>query len=115
MTAGELVALLTYVKTGNVGQLLDDFGQVTDDSGASTPLGDAAPFEYAEDAPIGEVQQDAGSFLTPEIEDECMQQHFIDMDDCSAMWSWGTRRWGMCKEQASIRLSRCLTGKGEID
>ena len=57
----------------------------------------------------------AGFFLAPEIEDECMQQHFVDMDDCSAIWAWGTRRWGLCKEQASMRLSRCLAGKGEID
>lgn len=53
----------------------------------------------------------AGFFLAPEIEDECMQQHFVDMDDCSAIWAWGTRRWGLCKEQASMRLSRCLPEK----
>jgi len=85
------------------------------DAAPSMALADAQPFEYSEDAPQGDVQQDAGFFLTPDIEDECMQQHFVDMDDCSAMWSWGTRRWGLCKEQASTRLSRCLTGKGEID
>ena len=112
MTTGDLVALLTYVKTGNVGQLLDDFGQVADDSSAPTPLGDAAAFEYGEDTSFaGQTEQDAGFFLTPDIEAECEHGLNLDLDECSAWEAAKPGTWSMCHSRSMERYSNCLRGR----
>lgn len=112
ITAGDLVALLTYVKTGDVGQLLNDYGNAADDSTVSTPLEDAAPFEYGEDAPeSGQVEQDAGFFLTPEIEAECEHGLNLDLDECSAWEAAKPGTWSMCHGRSMERYANCLKGR----
>lgn len=78
---------------------------------ASTLLGDAQPFEYRNDAPIGDVQQDAGFFLTPEIEAECEHGLNLDLDECSAWDAAKPGTWSMCHSRSMERYSNCLRGR----
>jgi hypothetical protein len=81
--------------------------------GASgSPLGDAAPFEYIKSAASEVGDTVAGVFLTPAEEAECMLQYYLDMAQCSAYYSMQKSSWGMCSDQASQRLARCVTDKG---
>ncbi len=109
MTTGDLVALLTYVKSGNVGQLLDDFGQVEDDSSASTPLGDAAPFDYAEDAPLDNVQDVAARGVSEADEAECYERYERDMEECTAYRAamGGARFMDSCSQRAFTNYQQC--------
>ena len=91
-----------------------DLGNVTDVGGATTPLGDAAPFEYVKSVTSGASDTLAGVFLTPAEESECMFQYDADMTECSAWYAAKPTSWGMCKQRAADRLGRCLAGKGEI-
>ena len=91
-----------------------DLGDVTEIGGGSTPLGDAAPFEYAKSATSEVSDTLARVFLTPAEESECMFQYNADMTECSAWYAAKPTSWGMCKQRAADRLGRCLAGKGGI-
>jgi hypothetical protein len=84
-------------------------GDVDTDDEASTPLGDAQPFEYTPDA-TGDAEQDAGVFLTPAEEAECEMQYEADMDECRAYAAMDRSSWSMCKERAMNRYANCLRG-----
>ncbi|PRZ18239.1 hypothetical protein BX588_1201, partial [Paraburkholderia eburnea] len=88
--------------------LLDDSG------GGSAPLGDAQPFRLGDDpeAAVGDVEQDAGVFLTPAEEAECEMQYEADMAECSAYAAMNRSSWGICKERAMNRYASCLRGLG---
>ncbi|GLU34481.1 hypothetical protein WKR88_20520 [Trinickia caryophylli] len=51
----------------------------------TTPLGDAQPFEYEGSAPLADLQQQAGVFLTPAEEAECEMQ-FADQVEGLRDW-----------------------------
>lgn len=76
----------------------------------STPFGEFRPFEYAEAAPIGDGEQDAGVFLSPEEEAECEMQRNADMDECSVWYLAKPSSWGVCRERAMQRYANCLRG-----
>jgi hypothetical protein len=80
----------------------------------STPLGDAAPFEYIKSAASELSDTVAGVFLTPVEEAECMFQYNADMTECGAWYAAKPSSWGMCKQRAADRLGRCVAGKGEL-
>ena len=81
---------------------------------ASTPLGDAAPFEYIKSAASEVSDTVAGVFLTPAEEAECMFQYNADMTECSAWYAAKPSSWGMCTQRAADRLGRCVARKGEM-
>jgi hypothetical protein len=91
-----------------------DLGEVSEVGTGSTPLGDAAPFEYGGSAASGGSDTLAGVFLSPAEEAECMTQYHLDMVECSAYYSMQKSSWGMCSDRASQRLARCVTGKGDL-
>lgn len=86
-----------------------ELADAVDDS--LTPLGDAQPFTYAESA-AGDIEQDAGVFLTPAEEAECQMQLNADMDECSAWYAAKPSSWGTCRERAMQRYANCLRGIG---
>jgi hypothetical protein len=88
------------------------FSEVADK--VSTPLGDAAPFEYGKGVASDISETVAGVFMTPAEESECMFQYEADMTECSAWYAAKPSSWGMCKQRAADRLGRCLAGKGAI-
>ncbi len=74
------------------------------DDAPSMSLADAQPFEYGEDAPIGDIQQDAAAFLlSPAEKAECMAQWEEDQDIC---WSIGKAMGGYGTVQACIDRAR---------
>jgi hypothetical protein len=91
-----------------------DLGEVTDVDSATTPLGDAVPFEYIKSAASEVSDTVAGVFLTPAEEAECMFQYNTDMTECGAWYAAKPSSWGMCKQRAADRLARCVAGKGEL-
>ncbi|WP_174362205.1 hypothetical protein [uncultured Caballeronia sp.] len=91
-----------------------DLGNVSEVGTCSTPLGDAAPFEYVKNAASEANDTLAAVFMTPAEEAECMTQYEADMTECSAWYAAKPTSWGMCKQRAADRLGRCLAGKGEI-
>ncbi|CAG9245756.1 conserved hypothetical protein [Burkholderia diffusa] len=89
-----------------------------DDDGAgddtSTPLGDAQPFTYSEDAPLGDVQQDAGVFRTPAETAECEAAYERDVAECESYAAMDKSFGPMCYARATQRYSRCLRGLSEL-
>jgi hypothetical protein len=82
------------------------------DSDSSTPLVDAQPFAYAGDTSFdGQAEQDAGFFLTPEIEAECEHGLNLDLDECSAWEAAKPGTWSMCHSRSMERYSNCLRGR----
>jgi hypothetical protein len=90
----------------------EDFASDAGDN--STPLGDAQPFEYAQNA-VGDAEQDAGVFLTPAEEAECELGLNADLDECSAYAAMNPSSWGVCHERAMQRYANCLRGVGIED
>ena len=113
---GGIRALVTLVNMGflrlDEPESAIDLGEVTDVGSATTPLGDAAPFEYVKSATSEVSDTLAGVFLTPAEEVECMTQYDLDMEECSMYYSMQKTSWGMCKDRSAQRLARCLAGKG---
>ena len=109
MTAGDLVALLTYVKTGDVGQLLNDYGNAADDSSASTPLGDADPFSFATDPSSDDVMTVAARGVSEQDEGECYEEYERDMDLCNALGGpmGGARGLALCQQNAFLKYQQC--------
>jgi hypothetical protein len=91
-----------------------DLGEVTGVGSESTPLGDAAPFEYVKGAASQVIDTVAGVFLTPAEEAECRFQYNADMTECSAWYAAKPSSWGMCTPRAADRLGRWVAGKGEM-
>ena len=82
------------------------------DAVPSMSLADAQPFEYGEDAPISDqIDQDAGFFLTPEIEAECEHGLNLDLEECSAWEAMKPGTWNMCHGRSMERYSNCLRGR----
>lgn len=103
--------LIKYLKSV-IGSTANGAAEAVETAGdASTSLGDAEPFSYPEPATtIGDVEQDAGLFLTPAEEAECEMQYEADMAECSAYAAMDRSSWGMCQERAMSRYSNCLRG-----
>jgi len=104
VSADDLIKYLESVISGTSG------GAAASDADSSTPLGDTTPFEYGEDSPVGDLPQEAGTFLAPEEEAECEMQLNADMDECSAWYAAKPSSWGMCRERAMQRYANCLKG-----
>ncbi|WP_423913376.1 hypothetical protein [Caballeronia sp.] len=93
-------------------KIASGFNELADNM--TTPLGDAAPFEYIKSAASEFSDTVAGVFLTPSEEAECMFQYNADMIECAAWYAAKPSSWGMCKQRAADRLGRCVAGKGEV-
>jgi hypothetical protein len=97
---------------GNDGTEGDDGGTSDDGLFSADSGGDSQPFELGDQAGIGDVQQDAGVFLTPAEEAECEMQHAADLDECSAWYAAKPSSYGMCMDRAMHRYATCLRGQG---
>jgi hypothetical protein len=113
VSAGDLIAYLQSVVAGvgAVGSTSELAGD-SPDADASTPLGDAQPFELGDDSLGSEVQQDAGVFLSPAEEAECEMQLEADKDECSAWYVAKPSSYSMCMDRAMQRYANCLRGVG---
>ncbi|MGX6999981.1 hypothetical protein [Caballeronia sp. KNU42] len=61
-----------------------DLGDVTDVGSVTTPLGDAAPFEYVKSVTGDDVMSIAARGVGEEQEADCFAKYELDMDLCSA-------------------------------
>ena len=84
----------------------------TEAAAPSMALADAQPFEYGDDVPMSDqAEQDAGFFLTPEIEAECEHGLNLDLDECSAWEAAKPGTWSMCHGRSMERYANCLRGR----
>ncbi|SIT40601.1 conserved hypothetical protein [Paraburkholderia piptadeniae] len=83
-------------------------GADTDD-GTSTPLGDAPPFEYSEDAVSDDAQDIAARGVSEEREARCFAQYERDVDECTAYRSamGGQRFMDACSQRAFMNYQEC--------
>jgi hypothetical protein len=79
------------------------------DSDDSTPLGDARPFAYSEDASTGDVQDLAARGVSEAEEAECFSQYERDMDMCRALGNpmGGGRGQALCEQNAFDNYQQC--------
>ncbi len=116
VSADDLINYIQSVIGGSPSEVADTAETAetaSDGTSLSTSLSDAQPFSYAAPATAtGDVEQDAGVFLTPAEEAECEMQYEADMAECSAYAAMDKSSWGMCKERAMSRYSTCLRGLG---
>ncbi|MEX3693329.1 hypothetical protein AB3X91_19330 [Paraburkholderia sp. BR14263] len=76
---------------------------------SSTPLGDAQPFEYSEDAPGADVQELAARGVSEADEGECYAQFERELDECG-LYSAMTKdpyTYVACKAQAFANYNQC--------
>ncbi|QCP50136.1 hypothetical protein FAZ95_13695 [Trinickia violacea] len=93
------------------GALDGDYVTATDDASAGddTPLGDAQPFELADDTNSGDAMDIAARGVSEADEAECFAQYERDMDECTAFRSamGGQRFMDACSQRAFENYQQC--------
>ncbi|WP_051887790.1 hypothetical protein [Caballeronia sordidicola] len=86
-----------------------DLGDVTGIGGGSTPLGDAAPFEYSESATGNDVLSIAARGVSEAHEADCFAEYESELDFCNALAPsiGGARATALCKQNAFDRYQQC--------
>jgi predicted DNA-binding transcriptional regulator AlpA len=86
-----------------------DLGEVTDAGSGSTPLGDAAPFEYAENATSDDVLSMAARGFGESVEADCFGDYETNLDMCNALAGHigGVRAIASCKQNAFAKYQTC--------
>ncbi|WP_162916037.1 hypothetical protein [Burkholderia sp. PAMC 26561] len=86
-----------------------DLGNVSEVGTGSTPLGDAAPFEYAPSATGDDVLSVAARGVSEAIETQCMDEYERALDMCGAVaYPMGlSRGMALCRENAFDRYQQC--------
>ncbi|PVX85025.1 hypothetical protein C7402_104268 [Paraburkholderia unamae] len=79
-----------------------------------TPLSDAQSFAYMPDSIAGDLEQDAGVFLTPAEEADCEAGLHADLAECSAYAAMDKSYWWACHARSMQRYSNCLRGQGTL-
>jgi hypothetical protein len=76
---------------------------------ATTPLGDAAPFEYVKSAATDDVLSVAARGVSEAIETQCMAEYERALDMCGAVaYPMGmSRGMALCRENAFDRYQQC--------
>ncbi|MEX3690072.1 hypothetical protein AB3X91_03455 [Paraburkholderia sp. BR14263] len=87
----------------------DNVAADADGDASSTPLGDAQPFEYSEDAPGADVQDLAARGVSEAEEAECHDQFERDLDLCRALGGpmGGARGQALCEQNAFQNYQQC--------
>ncbi|MGX6999300.1 hypothetical protein [Caballeronia sp. KNU42] len=110
---GGIRALVTLVNMGFL--RLDepegaiDLGEVTEVGSATTPLGDATPFEYVRSAAADDVLSIAARGVGEGIEAECFAEYERALDLCGLLASGmgGVRGIALCKQNAFDNFQQC--------
>jgi hypothetical protein len=87
-----------------------DLGEVTDAGSGSTPLGNAAPFEYVKSATGNDVLSIAARGFGESVQADCFYRYERDMDICNAlagMMGSGMRGLALCKQNAFEDYQTC--------
>ncbi|MGX7000608.1 hypothetical protein [Caballeronia sp. KNU42] len=86
-----------------------DLGEVTDVGGATTPLGDAAPFEYVKSVTGDDVLSIAARGVSEAQEANCFAEYERALDMCGAVaYPMGLiRGMALCRENAFDRYQQC--------
>ncbi|MCA8016145.1 hypothetical protein [Burkholderia vietnamiensis] len=107
VTADGLIGYLESVIGGVGGSTVGSAASFLDD--ASTPLGDAAPFELGSNAPSGDVLDLAARGLSEADEGECFAQYERDLEECNfyAGMTGQSYTFVACKAQAFARYNQC--------
>ncbi len=86
-----------------------DLGEVSEIGTGSTPLGDAAPFEYGKSTTGSDVMSIAARGVSESHEAECFAEYERDMDECSAYRSamGGQRFMDTCSQRAFMKYQQC--------
>jgi len=86
-----------------------DLGDVTDAGGATTPLGNAAPFEYIESVTGDDVMSIAARGVSEAHEADCFAEYERALDMCGAVaYPMGLNRgMALCRENAFDRYQQC--------
>ncbi len=87
-----------------------DIGEGTGNGVGSTPLGDAAPFEFVKSATGDDVLSMAARGFGESVEADCFYQYERDMDICNAlagMMGSGMRGLALCKQNAFQDYQTC--------
>ncbi|NIF50772.1 hypothetical protein [Burkholderia sp. Ax-1724] len=75
----------------------------------STPLGNAQPFEYKEDASLGDLQELAARGVSEADEEECHVIYETEMEECSfarAMYR-DNRTYALCSQRPFVNYQTC--------
>ncbi|KIG09303.1 hypothetical protein AWB72_01892 [Caballeronia concitans] len=69
----------------------------------------AAPFEYSEDSPLGDVLDSAARAVSEPDEAHCFAQYERDLDMCNALYTamGGSRGAILCRQNAFDRHQQC--------
>jgi hypothetical protein len=86
-----------------------DLGNVSEVGAGSTPLGDAAPFEYAESATGNDVLSIAARGAGEELNADCFYEYESAMRTCDnlAHLMGGARGYALCKQNAFEDYQTC--------
>ena len=86
-----------------------DLGDVTEFDGGSTPLGDAAPFEYVKSVTGDDVLSIAARGVSEAHEADCFAEYESELDFCNALAPpiGGARATALCKQNAFDRYQQC--------
>ena len=86
-----------------------DLGEVTDFGGATTPLGDAAPFEYVKSVTGDDVLSIAARGVSEEQEAECHAMYEFELEQClftRAIYN-DPRSYALCNQNAFANYQSC--------
>ncbi|SAL55539.1 hypothetical protein AWB64_06138 [Caballeronia sordidicola] len=86
-----------------------DLGEVSEIGSGSTPLGDAAPFEYVKNATSNDVMSIAARGVSESHEAECFAEYETDLELCNfagALYN-DPRTYAMCKQRAFSNYQAC--------
>jgi hypothetical protein len=86
-----------------------DLGEVSEMGAASTPLGDAAPFEYSASKLGGNLLSIAARSVSESHEAGCFAEYESELDLCNALAPAmsGARGTALCKQNAFDRYQQC--------
>jgi hypothetical protein len=86
-----------------------NLGDLSDTGAGSTPLGDAAPFEYVKSATGDDVMSIAARGVSERTEARCFAEYELDMDLCSAGGAMfkSPAYFIECKKRAFNNFQRC--------
>ncbi|MGV7247122.1 hypothetical protein ACRXB1_36705, partial [Caballeronia sp. M23-90] len=86
-----------------------DLGNVSEVGTGSTPLGDAAPFEYAPSATGDDVLSITARGVSEAHEAECFAEYERTIDFCNALGPaiGGARGAALCRQNAFDRYQQC--------